>query len=56
MIKWYVRLGYDISEGQDIEEAIKDIREATIANIEPNRKEKRKKPLMAGISNWFEFQ
>jgi hypothetical protein len=27
-----------------------------VANIEINRKEKRKKPVITGISNWFEFQ
>ncbi|CAB4386899.1 unnamed protein product [Rhizophagus irregularis] len=49
-------LRHNISEGQDIEEAIKGIKGTVVANINPDQKQKGKKPVMAGISNWFEFQ
>lgn len=56
-IKRYVRLGHNISEGHDIVEAAKEIKGTSIANIEPDRKHKEeKKPIIPGISNWFEFQ
>ncbi|RHZ80587.1 hypothetical protein Glove_134g146 [Diversispora epigaea] len=44
-IKRYVRLGNDISEGEDIVNAIKDIRETSVANIQPNRNQREIKKL-----------
>jgi hypothetical protein len=52
-----VRLGYDVTGGEDIVTAMEGICGTSIANIEPNRSsEKRKKTSLPGISNWFEFQ
>ena len=36
-MKCYVRLGYEIAEGQDIENAIQNLAGTHIANLEPNR-------------------
>ncbi|CAG8679891.1 24075_t:CDS:1, partial [Gigaspora rosea] len=36
-INRYVHLGLDISEGQDIENAIQNIRGTSVANLKPNR-------------------
>ncbi|RGB29847.1 hypothetical protein C1646_766056 [Rhizophagus diaphanus] len=36
-IKQYVKLGYNISEGQDIEKAIKGIKRMVVANINPDQ-------------------
>ena len=36
-MKRYVRLGYEIAEGQDIENAIQNLAGTHIANLEPNR-------------------
>ncbi|RHZ49726.1 hypothetical protein Glove_515g4 [Diversispora epigaea] len=56
-IKRYIRLGHNISEGEDIVNAIKDIRGTSVANIQPNRSQREiKKPKIDGISNWFEFR
>ena len=35
-MKCYVRLGYEIAEGQDIENAIQNLAGTRIANLEPN--------------------
>lgn len=43
-IKRYVRLGFDISQGSDIELAIEGIRGISVAHLEPER---------TGNSNWF---
>jgi len=52
-----VRLGYDVTGGEDIVSAAKGICGTSIANIEPNRSsEKKKKTSLPGISNWLEFQ
>ena len=52
-----MRLGYDVTEGEDIVTAVKGIHGTSVANIEPNRSsEKKKKPTLPGISNWLEFQ
>ena len=52
-----MRLGYDVTEGEHIVTAVKDICGTSVANIEPNRNyEKKKKPTLPGISNWFEFR
>jgi len=36
-MKRYVRLGYEIAEGQDIENAIQNLAGTHIAHLEPNR-------------------
>lgn len=36
-MKRYVRLGYEIAEGQDIENATQNLAGTRIANLEPNR-------------------
>ena len=36
-MKCYVRLGYDITKGEDIENAIKELAGTHIANLQPNR-------------------
>ena len=43
-MKRYVQLGYDITKGEDIENAIKELSGTHVANLQPNReigKEKR---------------
>jgi hypothetical protein len=37
-INRYVRLGFDICEGMDIEKAIQGIRGTSVAHLEPERK------------------
>ena len=52
-----MRLGSDIADGSDIENAIKDLRGTTVCQIEPNREiAKGKISTLPGISNWFEWQ
>jgi hypothetical protein len=36
-IKRYVKLGYDITSGENIEDAIKDLAGTHVAHIQPNR-------------------
>lgn len=36
-MKRYVRLGFDITKGEDIENAIKELAEMHVANLQPNR-------------------
>ncbi|RIB20241.1 hypothetical protein C2G38_2304621 [Gigaspora rosea] len=55
-INRYVRLGFDISEGQDIENAIQNIRGTSVANLKPNRDRGSGKNSLPGNSNWFEWQ
>nr|CAG8640467.1 12107_t:CDS:2 [Entrophospora candida] len=51
------KLGNNVSEGENIVEAIKVIKGTSVANINPDRSYKeRKKPTISGISSWFEFQ
>jgi hypothetical protein len=40
-----VRLGYDVTEGEDIVTAVKGICGTSVANIEPNRSSEKKKKL-----------
>ncbi|CAB4396432.1 unnamed protein product [Rhizophagus irregularis] len=55
-IKRYVKLGYDVNGGNDIEFAIKDIVGAHIANLNPNRdNDKAKLGTITGISNLQEW-
>ncbi|RIB16393.1 hypothetical protein C2G38_2143116 [Gigaspora rosea] len=55
-INRYVRLGFDISEGQDIENAIQNIRGTSVANLKPNRDRGSGKNSLPSNSNWFEWQ
>ncbi|RHZ69121.1 hypothetical protein Glove_290g83 [Diversispora epigaea] len=65
-IKRYIRIGYDIKEGQDIVEAGKNIAGTHFANIEPNRiehetnddtgKKKPKVKTIPGISKYFYWE
>ncbi|RIB28258.1 hypothetical protein C2G38_2158360 [Gigaspora rosea] len=55
-INRYVRLGFDISEGQDIENAIQNIRGTSVANLKPNRDRGSEKNSLPSNSNWFEWQ
>ncbi|POG58390.1 hypothetical protein GLOIN_2v1790442 [Rhizophagus irregularis DAOM 181602=DAOM 197198] len=55
-IKRYVKLGYDVNGGNDIEFAIKDIAGAHIANLNPNHdNDKAKLGTITGISNLQEW-
>jgi hypothetical protein len=38
-IKRYVKLGYEIASGKDIEMAIKDLSGTHVANLQPNREQ-----------------
>ena len=38
-IKRYVKLGYEIASGEDIEMAIKDLSGTYVANLQPNREQ-----------------
>ncbi len=42
-IKRYVRIGFEIQEGSDIENLIKDLRGISIGELNPNRKNSSKK-------------
>ena len=50
-----MRIGYDISEGEDIVEAAKHLSGTSLANLEPNRDENPKTNVktIKGISNLF---
>ncbi|RHZ65046.1 hypothetical protein Glove_319g72 [Diversispora epigaea] len=51
-IKRYVRIGFEIKEGNDIEKAIKDLRGISIGELNPNREKLDKKiKSLVGISN-----
>ena len=52
-IKKYVQISFDLNHDTDIENAIKDIRETSIANLQPNRKNQINVKTLSGISNWF---
>jgi hypothetical protein len=45
-----------VEEGEDIVEAIKNLRGTSVANLEPNRKKSGKIKSLPGISNWFEWR
>ncbi|CAG8580391.1 8141_t:CDS:2, partial [Scutellospora calospora] len=55
-IKKYVRLGFDIETGQDIENAIQGIRGTSVSNLQPNRDRGSGSNTLPGNSNWFEWQ
>ncbi|CAB5386059.1 unnamed protein product [Rhizophagus irregularis] len=56
-IKRYVKLGYDITSGENIEDVIKDLAGTHVAHIQPNRSQDRKSTLgtIQGITNWSEW-
>ncbi|CAB5393610.1 unnamed protein product [Rhizophagus irregularis] len=56
-IKRYVKLGYDITSGENIEDAIKDLAGTHVAHIQPNHSQDRKSTLgtIQGITNWAEW-
>ncbi|GBB83749.1 hypothetical protein RclHR1_10420001 [Rhizophagus clarus] len=51
VIKYYVKLGYKIASGEDIEMAIKGLSGTHIANLQPNREQE----TITEIQNWNEF-
>lgn len=56
-IKRYVRLGFDVTEGEDIENAVKDLCGTSISQMDPNReKNKGKIKTFVGISKLNEWQ
>ncbi|RHZ79736.1 hypothetical protein Glove_141g92 [Diversispora epigaea] len=56
-IKRYVRIGFEIKEGNDIEKAIKDLRGTSIGELNPNREKLDKKiKSLVGISNLNEWK
>ncbi|PKK56838.1 hypothetical protein RhiirC2_799202 [Rhizophagus irregularis] len=55
-INRYVRLGFDIQTGKDIENAIQDIRGTSVAQLVPNRDRGSGSNTLPGNSNWFEWQ
>ncbi|GES86464.1 hypothetical protein GLOIN_2v1767687 [Rhizophagus clarus] len=55
-INRYVRLGFDIQTGKDIENAIKNIRGTSVAQLVPNRDRGSGSNTLPGNSNWFEWQ
>ncbi|RHZ81982.1 hypothetical protein Glove_115g1 [Diversispora epigaea] len=58
IIKRYVKLGYEITSGEDIEKAISNLSDTHVANLQPNRErenEKQKLRTISGIRNWNEF-
>ncbi len=38
-IKWYVKLGYEITFDEDIEIAIKDLSDTHVVNLQPNQEQ-----------------
>ncbi|CAG8809871.1 8913_t:CDS:2, partial [Cetraspora pellucida] len=57
-LKRYVKFGYDINSGEDIEEAIKDLAGTHVAYLEPNRNQRNNDTALgtiAGIQNWHEW-
>src|SRR5205823_5449379 len=56
-IKRYIRLGFDVTKGEDIENAVKDLHGTSISQIDPNReKNKGKIKTFIGISKLNEWQ
>lgn len=52
----YVRLGFDVTAGHDIENAIKGIKGTSVVNLNPNRDRGNGNNTLPGNSNWFEWQ
>ncbi|CAG8737526.1 9503_t:CDS:1, partial [Racocetra fulgida] len=55
-INRYIRLGFDVTVGQDIENAIKGIKGTSVANLNPIRDRGNGNNTLPGNSNWFEWQ
>ncbi|PKB99016.1 hypothetical protein RhiirA5_430399 [Rhizophagus irregularis] len=56
-IKRYVRIGFEIREGSDIENSIKDLCSTSVGEINPNREKTDKKiKSLVGISNMNEWK
>jgi hypothetical protein len=45
-----------LNHGSDIEDAIKNIRGTSVANLQPNRAEHINVKTLSGISNWFNWR
>ncbi|CAB5141873.1 unnamed protein product [Rhizophagus irregularis] len=56
-IKKYVRLGFDLTTGEDIEKALDGLSGTAIAYLKPNRDQRSQSNVktIPGISNWFEW-
>ncbi|CAB4441749.1 unnamed protein product [Rhizophagus irregularis] len=56
-IKRYVRLGLNITDGEDIQKAIQNISGARVSQLTPDRESDKKTKIgtIAGINNWNEW-
>ncbi|POG79107.1 hypothetical protein GLOIN_2v1530167 [Rhizophagus irregularis DAOM 181602=DAOM 197198] len=55
-IKRYIKLGFEVENGEDIENAIRDIAGTHVANLNPDRNtDKEKLGTITGISNFQEW-
>jgi len=56
-IKRYVRLGFDLTTGEDIEKALDGLSGTSTAYLKPNRNQRSQSNVktIPGISNWFEW-
>ncbi|RHZ61185.1 hypothetical protein Glove_349g83 [Diversispora epigaea] len=56
-IKRYVRLGFDLNSGEDIEKALNGLSGTSTAYLKPNRQVRNQSNVktIPGISNWFEW-
>ncbi len=56
-IKRYVRLGFDLTTGEDIEKALDGLSGTSTAYLKPNRNQRNQSNVktISGISNWFEW-
>ncbi|RHZ70346.1 hypothetical protein Glove_272g1 [Diversispora epigaea] len=64
-IKRYIRIGCDLTEGENIETALQDLSGTSVSHIEPNRdmetldqtnsRNNQKSKTIHGISKWFEW-
>lgn len=45
-----------MNRGSDIEDAVKDVRATSIANLNPNRMEHVNVKTLSGVSNWFNWR
>ncbi|UZO19770.1 uncharacterized protein OCT59_011041 [Rhizophagus irregularis] len=57
--EWRIKLGFEIRNGENIQEAIEDIAGIRIAHLEPDRDNENKKnkvKTIPGISNYFEWR
>ncbi|GBB86223.1 hypothetical protein RclHR1_12660003 [Rhizophagus clarus] len=56
-IKRYVRVGCNITDGEDIQKAIQNISETRVSQLTPDRKSDKKTKIrtIAGINNWNEW-